>query len=215
MEKKDIFIVSGGILTERLVSMIKEDDLIIGVDRGAEWIIQHGRIPHYIIGDFDSANSSFLETIKEQYGDKVQIFPSEKDETDTELAIRFAISLLPTSITIIGAIGTRLDHVLANIHVLLQAERQQIPSQIFGTNNRIRIVLPNKTLLVQKGEYKYTSLIPFTEKVEGISIKGFKYPLSHATMEVGFPYGISNELISEQGTISIEKGILLVIESRD
>ncbi|MFV9509921.1 thiamine diphosphokinase [Tepidibacillus sp. LV47] len=215
MEKKDIFIVSGGILTERLVSMIKEDDLIIGVDRGAEWLIEHGLSPHYIVGDFDSANSSFLEAIKEKYGDKIYRFPSEKDETDTELAVRFAISLQPKSITIIGAIGTRLDHVLANIHVLLLGERQHIPSQIYGTNNRIRLVLPDKTLYVQKGEYKYISLLPFTEKVEGISIQGFKYPLSQASMEVGQPYGISNELVDEKGTILIEKGILLVIESKD
>ncbi|WP_339063419.1 thiamine diphosphokinase [Tepidibacillus marianensis] len=215
MADKNLYIVSGGILTERLISLIQEEDIIIGVDRGAEWLMEHGKVPHYIVGDFDSANPSFLESAKEKYGDRIQIFPSEKDETDTELAIHSAISLHPKSITVVGAIGTRLDHVLANIHVLLQAEQQNIPSQIYGTNNRIRLVLPNRTLQLQKGEYKYVSLLPLTENVQGIEISGFKYKLSQATMQIGTPYGISNELINDAGIISIGKGILLVIESKD
>jgi len=215
MEMKNLFIVTGGILTESLIAKIQDDDLIIGVDRGAEWLMNHGCIPHYIVGDFDSANPSFLENIKGEYGDRIQVFPTEKDETDTELAMRYAISMDPKSITMIGAIGTRLDHVLANIHVLLQAAKQNIPSQIYGTNNRIQLILPNKTLQLQKSEYKYVSLLPFTEFVDGIELLGFKYQLSNATMQAGIPYGISNELINEKGVISIKNGILLVIESKD
>lgn len=215
-QNKEVFIFTGGILTESLLSEINLDDGIkIGVDYGAKWLIDHEIIPDYFIGDFDSVDEIFLEDIKKNYSDKLHISLSEKDETDTELAMRLAVSLTSRQITIIGGIGTRLDHVLGNVHVLLQSEKLNIPSSIIGTKNRIQLILPKQKKKIYKSKYTYVSLLPFSEIVEGITTEGLKYPINNGRMEIGTPYGISNELIESKGTISIEKGILLIIESND
>lgn len=214
--KEQVYIFTGGILTN---SMLPSDDLketvIIGVDRGAEWLMESGVVPDYFIGDFDSVSPEFLAAINDNYTDRINQYRSEKDETDTELAMRLAISLKPNRIFIYGAIGTRLDHVIANIHLLLKAEEEDIQSMIIGTNNRIRLLLPNRKKLIEKSDFKYVSLLPFSEEIVGINITGFKYPLCNASMKQGNPYGISNEIIETTGCISIDEGVLLIIESKD
>jgi len=217
MEKKvQVAIFTGGLLTKDILQSVDiENSIIIGVDRGAEWLINNGITPDYFIGDFDSASPNFLTLMKEKYGDKVIQFNSEKDETDTELAMRLAITLKPTKIFVYGAIGTRLDHVIANIHLLIKAEEENIRSMIIGTTNRIQLLLPNRNKSVKKSEFKYVSLLPFSEEIKGINLRGFKYPLNDATMKLGNPYGVSNELNEDIGVISIAEGILLIIESRD
>lgn len=212
----EVYIFTGGKLTDHLLSFINIDEgKIIGVDHGAEWLLKHDIVPDYFIGDFDSVHPSFFEKIKRDYPDKVLSFPPEKDETDTELAINLALSLHPKHITILGGNGTRLDHVIANIQLLLKTERLNISSRMIDSNNRIQLLLPGQSKKIEKSDYPYVSLIPFSDKVDGISIAGFKYPLNQASMQLGIPYGISNELMEPVGTISIKSGILLIIESKD
>lgn len=214
--KEYVFIFTGGLLTREILPSVElSESTIIGVDRGAEWLIENGIVPDYFVGDFDSVSQTFLAAVKRNYPERIKQYKSEKDETDTELAMRLAISLKPEKIFIYGAIGTRLDHVIANIHLLLKAEEENIQSMIIGTNNRIQILLPNKNKLITKSDFKYVSLLPFSEEIQGINLSGFKYPLSNATMKQGNPYGVSNELIEALGIISIEEGKLLIIESKD
>ncbi len=214
---KEIIIFTGGLLTDNLLDLVNRTDaIVIGVDRGAKWLIDKGIIPDYFVGDFDSVDKSFLQEIKIKYNNRVHVSPAEKDETDTELAVRLAVSLKPRRITILGGFGTRLDHVLANVHILLQAERENIEARLLGSTNNIRLLLPDTMKKIEKSSrFVYVSFLPFTELVEGITVKGFKYPLKNAKMKLGTPFGISNELIDSYGTISIEKGILLIIESKD
>lgn len=214
--KEQIYIFTGGLLTKAMLSSANLNQaVIIGVDRGAEWLMENGIIPDYFIGDFDSVSNTFLVSIRDKYADRINQYRSEKNETDTELAMRLAISLKPDKVFIYGAIGTRLDHVIANIHLLLKAEEEGIVSMIIGSNNRIQLLLPYRNKLIEKSEFNYVSLLPFSEEVNGIYLSGFKYPLHNATMKHGNPYGVSNEIIESNGSISIDEGILLIVESKD
>ncbi|OEG00337.1 thiamine diphosphokinase [Vulcanibacillus modesticaldus] len=213
---KNVYIFTGGTLTDEMLSYNNLDEgIIIGVDRGVDWLINHGITPDYFVGDFDSIDIVLLERIKKYYSNKVKIYPSEKDETDTELAMQLAISLKPQNIIIFGGTGSRLDHVIANVHILLQAERNDISSVIYGTNNRIRVLLSGKSKKIMKSHFSYVSIFPFTEVVAGVTLEGFKYPLVKGVMKIGFPYGVSNEIVEDNGTISLDTGILLIIESKD
>lgn len=215
-QKEQVAIFTGGLLSRDILPSIQLNEFtIIGVDCGAEWLIENGIIPDHFIGDFDSVSSDFLVAIKEKYAERINQYKSEKDETDTELAMRLAISLQPNIIYIYGAIGSRLDHVIANIHLLLKAEEEGILSMIISTNNRIQLLLPFRNKLIEKSEFNYVSFLPFSEEVNGIYLKGFKYPLHNATMKHGNPYGVSNEIIESTGSISIGEGILLIVESKD
>lgn len=169
--------------------------------------------PNYIVGDFDSINRKILEKYEKKDIEIKRLIP-EKDFTDTHSALNLAIEIKSKKITIIGAIGTRLDHTFANIHILKEATEQDIDVKIINENNEIELI--NKSKKIEKdSNYKYISLIPLTTEVTGVTIKGMKYPLQNYTLEIGNSLGISNEQIEEIAQIEILKGILIIIKSRD
>ncbi len=139
----------------------------------------------------------------------------EKDYTDTDIALKLAIQLNSSSITIMGALGKRMDHALANIHILKDTLELGIPCQILDCYNNIYLVKDPKTLYKNKTYGKYISLIPLTTTVEGLTLKGFKYPLNNACLSIGLSLGVSNEIVEEVATIEFKQGILIVIESKD
>ena len=108
-----------------------------------------------------------------------------------------------------------MDHALANIHILKDALEANIPCQIIDGYNRIYLINAEKTLEKDKVYGKYISLIPLTSTVEGLTLKGFKYPLNRYNLPIGTSLGISNEIIEDIAHIEMEKGILIVIESKD
>jgi len=114
---KTIAMVAGGNISKKFLPHIKQHQLIIGADRGAWWLVNEGIVPEYAIGDFDSVSTDEFKIIKETSPNVVQ-YDEEKNETDLELAITFARSLKPASISVFGGIGTRLDQTMASIFLL-------------------------------------------------------------------------------------------------
>lgn len=185
---------------------------IIAVDKGLEILAKLNILPNYIIGDFDSVNKNILKKYLNKKQVQIYKFESEKDYTDTNLAIKLAIKLKSKEIIILGAIGTRIDHTIANVSMLCETLNKNIDTKIIDEYNKIQII--NKKLEIKK-EYRYLSILPLTNKVEGITLKGFKYKLDNYTLEIGSTIGISNEQIETKAAIEIEKGILIVIQSKD
>lgn len=214
---KTLIVTGGDINLEQLREYEEEyrKQNIIAVDKGLEKLSKLNITPIHVVGDFDSISKEILE----QYQDNKQIifhkYNPEKDNTDTDIAMKLAIGLKSDTITILGALGKRMDHSLANIHILKYALDAKIPCQIVDDYNRIYLIGDKHTLYKNKTYGKYISLIPLTSRVEGITLKGFKYPLTNYSMPVGLSLGISNEIIEETATIEIKDGILIVIESRD
>ena len=188
---------------------------IIAGDRGLEALYKLKIIPNHVVGDFDSVSAEILEFYKKQSQITFHTFNSEKDNTDTDIALQLAIGLKSSRITIRGALGKRMDHALANIHILKDALEANIPCQIIDEHNRIYLINKEMTLEKDKVYGKYVSLIPLTSIVEGLTLTGFKYPLNHYTLPIGTSLGISNEIIENIAHIKMDKGILIVIESRD
>jgi len=212
--KKTIIISGGNINKDFLENEISKGNYknIIAVDKGLEILDTCKIKPNYIIGDFDSLNENILEKYINDNSVKIIKLNPEKDFTDTHMALKLAIELESTEVTIIGAIGTRIDHTLANIHILKEPLEKNIKCNILNENNNITLI--NETTVL-KNKYPYISLMPLTTTVEGITLKGFKYTLNNATMKIGESIGVSNEQIEEEGIIEMEKGILIVIQSRD
>ncbi|CAM3491088.1 thiamine diphosphokinase [Marinicrinis lubricantis] len=206
-------IVSGGSVSPSMKNLIQPNDLLIGADRGALWLIEQGYKPEIAIGDFDSVLPEQMESIRERSGRLVECDPVWKDYTDTEMAFETALSIGPSSIMMLGVLGTRLDHSLANIHLLKKALEAEIPCKITDEHNQIQ--LTRGMLRISQDGYKYVTLLPLTTKVTGITLTGFKYPLNDAEIEMGQSIGVSNELLEELGTINIRDGLLLVIQSKD
>lgn len=188
---------------------------IIAGDRGLEALYQLKIIPNHVVGDFDSVSPKILEFYKKQPQIIFHTYNAEKDNTDTDIALKLAIQINSSEITILGALGKRMDHAIANIHILKDALEANTPCQIIDTYNRIYLINTEKTLEKDKTYGKYISLIPLTSTVEGLTLKGFKYPLNKYNLPIGTSLGISNEMIEDIAHIEMEKGILIVIESKD
>jgi thiamine pyrophosphokinase len=168
----------------------------------------------YIVGDFDSVSETVLQKYR-KLSTPIKTFPKEKDKTDTQIAIELALMNHAVHLDIIGATGSRLDHVLANIHLLLLPMQLKVRASLIDGNNRIYLKQESFTLKKQEQFGDYVSLLPFTEKVRGLTLRGFKYPLNQIVLTSGNSLGISNEIVEEEASVEFTEGILLVIESRD
>ena len=218
MGKMRALIVTGGTIQldfARNYIEAQKFDLMIAGDSGMEFFRAIDKIPQYIVGDFDSANPETISFFRAQKNIVFREFRPEKDETDTELAISMAMELKADEICILGATGTRLDHVLGNIHLLCKPLKRNISCYIQDAHNRIRLIEKKTTIGREEQFGKYVSLLPLTTDAGGITLEGFKYPLHDAVMTSDNSLGVSNEIAAEQATIDLKSGILILIESRD
>lgn len=207
-------IISGGSVTKKFLNKILQQgnfDNIIAADRGLEILNECKITPNYIIGDFDSVN---IKLVNKYPDSKIIKLNPEKDFTDTHMAIKLAIEIKSTEILILGAIGTRIDHTIANIHVLKECLQKGIKCQILDDNNKI-FLIEEDTIIKLEDQYKYISLIPLTTQVTGVTLIGFKYSLKNATLKTGESIGISNEQLSNEAKVELKSGILICIKSKD
>ncbi|TYS16329.1 thiamine diphosphokinase [Rossellomorea vietnamensis] len=188
----------------------------IGVDHGVFRLLRRGITPDMAFGDFDSVNEEEWKLIEEKVK-KINRFMPEKNETDMELALSWAIGKSPDIIRIFGATGGRIDHFLANIQLLGKKEilHPGIEIEIIDIQNHVQIVPPGEYTLAEKKQSKYVSFLPLSASVEGLTLQGFKYPLENRNITLGSTLCISNELIQPTGTFSFLSGILMVIRSHD
>jgi thiamine pyrophosphokinase len=214
MKQQRILIYSGGALGAWALEDTQHGDVYVGADRGALFLVQHGIKPNIAMGDFDSVNETELALIRLNSKQFLSCDPVMKDLSDTEMAFSWALDQNPQEIILYGALGTRFDHSLANIHLLIQAMRNQTVCTIVDSNNRIRLI--NHSIRLQRTTcFSHVSLLPFTPMVTGITLQGFQYPLHEATLTIGQSLGISNRIVEPFGYIQISQGMLLVIESKD
>lgn len=210
----NILIVSGGqVDDDQLKQYINEDYYIIGVDKGLDSIARVGGRANLAIGDFDSANADTKELYEHMRG--TIILKPEKDVTDTHEAVVRALSLEPESIVILGATGSRVDHMLGNIGLLMLCHKQNVEAYIVDTHNKIRII--SNTFTIKKANQfgDFISFIPYDTVVYGVTLNGFKYDVECVDFKKHDTLGISNEIREEEGSVSIKEGYLIVIESRD
>lgn len=213
-----VVIVSGGYIDDRFaVDWLKENryDLLIAADSGMDFLYRNHIIPNVVAGDFDSVDEVSLQRFSDMDSVEILRLNPIKDDTDTEFVIREAIRRDATEITILGATGTRLDHVLGNMHLLGIGLQENVKIQLVDAHNRIRMIKGEMFLQKKEQFGNYVSFLPIDGSATGVTLEGFKYPLKDAVIPSFSSLGISNEVVEEQAKIIIENGILLMIESRD
>ena len=155
---------------------------------------------------------------------KVALFSAKEMGTDTDIALKLAIHLTKSEtgkadakseIWLLGATGTRADHMLANMQLLAQTRAAGVDGVIVDKNNKIRLLEGSYTLKREAQFGDFVSLIPVTQALKGVTLRGFKYLLDRHTTYWGESLCVSNELEAEEGYISIEEGLAFLIESRD
>lgn len=212
-----ILIITGGFVDEKLLkSQVSKEkySIIIAADKGL-MAADHLKLPvDLILGDFDSLPRDILRKYQNT-SIPTKIYPAEKDKTDTHIAFELAMEYNPSLIDIVGATGSRMDHSLSNIHLLISALKENILVRIIDTNNRI--YLKNCSFTIRKDEQygDYLSLLPFSDEVRGLKLKGFKYPLNGITLTKGTSLCVSNEIIEDEAKVEFDEGILIVFETKD
>lgn len=204
----------GGVLIAADSGLEVLDQLI-----GQEILLETGAmyVPDVAVGDFDSVDPQVLERFQKYGQIRFERHRPEKNETDTELAFTIAQEAGIDQILLMGATGTRLDHVLSNVHLLKAAMDRGMECQLLDKHNRIRLVDRRTVFSRSQWEYSFVSFIPLTMEVKGITLTGFKYPLKDHDLHLGQECGlcVSNELAAEEAVLDLTQGLLLVIEARD
>lgn len=215
MGKKRACIITGGTISPKFLSKHLSQNsysFLLVVDGALELTHSLGIQPDYIIGDFDTVSEEILE-----FYDKNIILRHlpEKDQTDTELAVETAIGLQCEEIDFLGAVGSRLDHSLANIFLLQRLLKQKVEGVIWNECNKL--YLKETSFRVKKKEAKgeFLSLLPLTQMVEEVTLLGVKYPVKNRTFYREDTLGVSNEIIDEEAVINFSRGIFIVVESKD
>ena len=203
------FIYAGGsILADNITEHPKGDDLCIAADAGYRNARALGERVNILIGDFDS-----LGAIPEGDMEVLQV-PAEKDLTDTQIAVETALARGADEIILIGGLGSRMDHSLSTLAILEDLRERHVHAHINNGYNRVHYLNASSTLILRSG-FRYLSVLAIDEKIKGLSIDGCKYPLKRATLNRRLQYAISNEITGNCAMISLRRGRIFVIESRD
>ncbi|MBC1546719.1 thiamine diphosphokinase [Listeria sp. FSL L7-1435] len=186
----------------------------VGVDRGAKRLLDRGIVPTIAMGDFDSLTTEELADLKTKVNEVLE-FPAEKDETDTEIGLSWAMEQQPDIIRIFGATGGRLDHLLANLMMLTKPRfLAAVPVvELIDRYNYIKMYTPGSYTIEKLPDKKYVAFTTMKD-VTGLTLKGFAYPLDNATYPVGSALS-SNEFVGQVGEFSFTSGMILLTQSND
>lgn len=188
-----------------------DDSLVISADKGYKLAQAVGVKSDIIMGDFDSAERPVF--------DNIEVFPSEKDDTDLMLAIKQGFESGCSNFKIFGATGGRIDHLLGNIQSLGYILSHGGEAEIIADKELLRLYRPG-TYRIYKREGFSFSLVAYTDKVENLTITGAKYNVENCLLTNDFPLGISNVVLGDDSQddekyaeISFESGYLLAVQS--
>ena len=218
MKMKRCLIVTGGTIDIAFAKDFlsqRSYDYVIAADAGLEVLRPLHISPNAVVGDLDTVDKKVLEEYQNQPDIEFEIHKPEKDETDTELALLTAARQGCEAVDILGALGGRMDHAFGNIQLMYQFFCQGMEVNIYDARNRLYLLGGHKVFHREEVYGKYISFLPMTETVEGLTLRGFKYPLQRRTIGLGTSLCISNELKREEGILELERGVLLCVEAHD
>ena len=203
------FVFGGGeIFPEYIEERVQSGDIVICADSGYNNALSMGVNVDVLVGDFDS-----LKDIPNGNFELVRV-PAEKDQTDTHLAVDIAVERGADEVIIICSTSGRADHALSAMAILEKLWDRRIPATIVNGQNRIRFMRDSGTILVRSG-YKYFSVITLDRIAKKVSIEGGKYPLLKKDISRGEQFAVSNEIVKNAALITVKKGSVYIIESRD
>ena len=180
---------------------------VIACDRGYEYALRCGVRPHLLISDFDSYAGPVAPDVP------VERHRAEKDDTDTMLAVRYALEQGFEEVELLCALGGRLDHALANIQSAVFAAVRGVQAVIKDDKTELRVMTGGRLLLPRREGWAL-SLFSLGDECRGLSIRGVKYPLDNTRLTNAFPLGVSNEWTEDEAEIRLESGVLLVVMAK-
>ena len=200
-------IYSGGEYKPCPKELIDRAAYIIACDRGYDFAKRDGVVPDLVIGDFDSAESMPGEEIP------VERWKREKDDSDTMLAIKEALGMGYRDFVIVNALGGRLDHLYANVRSAAYIASFGGVCVLEGTGSEVTAFGPGHTMTFRGVPGTPISVFAGNERCEGVKMTGTYYKPVGGVFRSDEPtLGLSNKFVAETAVISVEKGVLIVIQ---
>jgi thiamine pyrophosphokinase len=188
-------------LPVNVLPTVDPDDLVIAADAGYKQL--GGIKPHLVVGDFDSLGYVPRE-------ESVVELPIRKDDTDALFAVKLGLSRGFRRFVLLGSVGGRLDHTLANIQALAYLTTRGARGVLVGENEKITM-LQNGSLNFFGAPEGIVSVFAYGGTATGVTEENLAYPLDRATVTTDFPIGVSNEFTNQPARITVEEGCLLIV----
>ena len=222
----DTVIISGGniqdgfalgFLKKRIEEGQRESLALVAADKGMEWFMRNREFtPDLAVGDFDSLSEegeAYMESLKDL--EIVRLKP-EKDDSDTQSAVNFAIDRGAERITILGATGNRIDHLMANFGLLVHGRNRGADIILVDQWNYMKLIESHTVLKKEEQFGKYVSFFSLEGDLTGLTLRGFKYPLNKYHLKVSDSgLTVSNEIVDEEACVEFDAGSLLMLMTRD
>ncbi len=205
---KTALIFGGAACVPEKQPVLPAADLIICADAGLRLAAAMGVQPDWVVGDFDSLGEIPSDV-------PAELFPSEKDDTDMLLAVKYGLAQGCDRFVIYGALGGRIDHMIANLQTLSFLAKHGAQGILTDENHWITLQIGGTTAIYPKRAGMYFSLFAMSRNCEGVTVQGVKYPLHRALLTADFPLGVSNEITDMQAEVTVENGELLVVYAGD
>ncbi len=210
--RKAILLAGGNIARpEILLEYLDDNTDIICVDRGCNYALEHDLDIKLAIGDFDSINEDVYKDIQGRDIERLT-FNADKDQTDLQLALDYCHERLYSEVYLFGAIGTRMDHSMANIYFLYKYRGCFDKLIIIDETNIIFLVTGSCTIKEKEG-FNLSFMIASDKPT--ISVSGVKWPLLSHEMVLGDSLTISNKIVEKEATVQVENGLVFCFLSKD
>jgi thiamine pyrophosphokinase len=188
--------------------LIEDEDLVICVDGGARNALALGLQPQVAIGDMDSLERE-LRMHLEGEGCRFVEHSPRKDETDSELAIRYALAQGATELVLLAALGGRIDHSLANVMLLALPELHEVRARLIDGDQEVMLVRGETEIEGTPGDI--VSLVPLCADAGDIHTEGLEYALHGGSLKFGAARGVSNVLVGARARVEVGQGLLLLV----
>lgn len=199
-----------------LAETLPRPDAIIAANGGSALASYLGIKPTLVIGDLDSADPALINSWEAEGVEMRRYSHTTKSETDTELAVLAAVDLLGASqgtIYMLNATGGRLDHSLANVLLLTHPAFAEVDLCLVEANSTLFLAKPGRQNQIDGKKDNLLTLLPIGD-VSGVTLSGCRYPLEHETLLMGRGRGVSNEIVSDNASVSFGEGLLLVVVTK-
>ena len=211
MEKKYVIFLNGEYKysQEFMDKLVLENAVCFCADGGANFAFKYGKIPEVIVGDLDSIEKKVLEYYKSK-NILIKKFPKDKDFTDFELILKEINKISENKnfvekIFVVGGLGKRIDMTLSNLFIM-----EKYKNLVFLQENEEIFYAKKSFILKNKKEYEF-SIIPISEKVEKLTLKGFKFETDKIDVKRESSRLVSNVILENEASVEFENGKLIII----
>lgn len=209
-----VIVVTGAApLDPDAVAELPHDAIVLAADGALDHALAAGLTPAGLVGDLDSISPEGLAWA--QHHATITRHDTDKDHTDTELALQVAVELAPQRLVLLAGGGDRLDHSLAAIGALGHPSLTSIP-EIDGWwgDQRFHVLHGPGKLTLAVETAGVVSLLATHGQAGGVTVTGVRWPLDDADLAPLVGHGVSNEVVDEHVEIRLHQGVLTVFVHR-